>query len=138
MWGFDPEKGIPRLEATLERIHPEDRAVAEQAFESAIRERRDYECDFRIVLPDGTMKYCHSIGHPVLDESGDLLEFIGTVMDVTERKQSEEKLQHSFEQLRALAARLQSVREEERARVAREIHDELGQALTAIRWTRPL
>ena len=54
-------------------------------------------------------------------------------MDVTERKQSEEKLQHSFEQLRALAARLQSVREEERARVAREIHDELGQALTAIK-----
>ena len=55
------------------------------------------------------------------------------IRDVTERKQAEEQVQHSLEQLRTLAARLQSVREEERTRIAREIHDELGQALTGLK-----
>ncbi len=133
MWGFDPANGIPPLQAVLERIHPEDRPKVDEAFESAIRAQRDYVFDFRIVLPDGTTKYCHSIGHPVVNQGGDLVEFIGTVMDVTESRRAEEELQHSFDQLRALTAQLQNVREEERTRVAREIHDELGQALTAIK-----
>jgi len=55
------------------------------------------------------------------------------VENITERKRAQEELQHSFEQLRALTARLQVIREEERKSVAREIHDELGQALTAIK-----
>jgi PAS domain S-box-containing protein len=133
IFGFDAEAGIPPLRTVLERIHPEDRPKTDLAFESAIRERRDIENDFRIVLPDGTIKYCHSIGHPVVNESGELIEFIGTVMDVTESKRAEQELMHSFDQLRALAARLQNAREEERTRIAREIHDELGQALTAIK-----
>lgn len=61
------------------------------------------------------------------------MNFAAVVRDITERKLAEQEQQRSFEQLRALAARLQSVREEERTRVAREIHDELGQALTAIK-----
>ena len=133
MWGFDPANGLPSLQAILKRIHPEDRPNADEAFESAIEEQRDHACDFRIVLPDGAMKYCHSIGHPVVNRNGDLVEFIGTVMDVTESRRAEQELQRSFDQLRALTAQLQSVREEERKRVAREIHDELGQALTAIK-----
>ena len=133
IFGFDPEAGIPPLQTALGRIHPEDRHKADPAFERAIREERDFASDFRIVLPDGTIKYCHSIGHPVVNESGELIEFIGTVMDVTESKRAEKELLHSFDQLRALAARLQTAREEERTRIAREIHDELGQALTAIK-----
>jgi PAS domain S-box-containing protein len=133
IFGFDPEKGAVSLQTALGRIHPDDRLRADRALDSAIHESRDYTCDFRIVLPEGTVKHCHTIGHPAHNESGDMVAFTGTVMDVTEIKQAEEKLQHSFEQLRALAARLQSAREEERTRVAREIHDELGQALTAIK-----
>jgi signal transduction histidine kinase len=101
--------------------------------ETAIQEKRDFEVDYRIVLPDGTRKYCHTIGHPVLNETGEVVAFTGTVMDVTERKQAENQLVQSFTQLRALAARLQNAREEERTRVAREIHDQLGQSLTAIK-----
>ncbi len=133
MWGFDPANGIPPLQVTLRRVHPEDRLTAEEAFESAVREQKDFVFDFRIVLPDGTVKYCHSVGHPVFNRTGEVVEFTGTIVDVTESKRAEEELQHSFDQLRALTAQLQSVREEERTMVAQEIHDELGQALTAIK-----
>ncbi|HLY61477.1 MAG TPA: PAS domain S-box protein [Terriglobia bacterium] len=75
---------------------------------------------------------------PVEVSFGEFIEderhiFTGFIRDITERKRAEEELQQSRDQLRALAARLQNVREEERTRVAREIHDELGQALTAIK-----
>jgi signal transduction histidine kinase len=133
IFDFDPDMGLPPLQSARDRVHPEDYPITDAAFEDAIRERRDIDCYFRIVLPDGTLKYCHSIGHPVVDENGEVTEYIGTVMDVTASKRAEQELQHSFDQLRALAGRLQSVREEERTRVAREIHDELGQALTAIK-----
>jgi PAS domain S-box-containing protein len=69
---------------------------------------------------------------PVSVPGGQIAEY-GIYHDITERKRAEEDLRRSFEQLRGLAAHLQSVREEERTRVAREIHDELGQALTAIK-----
>lgn len=133
IFGFDPDKGLVPIQTVMDRIHPEDRPMVDQAIECAIRDQRDFDQNYRIVLPDGTMKYCHSIGHPVLNHSGDVVEFTGTIMDVTQSKRSEEKLQRSFDQLRALTAQLQSVREEERKTVAREIHDELGQALTAIK-----
>jgi len=105
----------------------------EQALNRIARQKADFALDVRIALPDGTIKYIHSIGHPIVGENGELVEFIGTAMDVTALKRAEEERQRSFEQLRALAARQQSVREEERTRVAREIHDQLGQALTAIK-----
>jgi len=131
--GFDPANGTPSLRAVVGRIHPEDHAKGDEAVRAAIRERRDFVFDCRIILPDGTTKFCHSIGHPVLSPTGDVVEFTGTVMDVTESKRAEDALQRSFDQLHALTAQLQSVREEERTGVAREIHDELGQALTAIK-----
>jgi PAS domain S-box-containing protein len=133
IFGFDPERTIPSVETFLQRIHPEDRPRIEQGIKEASTEPRDYAADYRIVLPDGSTKYIHDVVYPVTNEAGQVIERYGLVMDVTESKQAEKKLQHSFEQLRALAARLQSVREEERAKVAREIHDELGQAMTAIK-----
>ena len=84
---------MPPFETLLQRIHPDDRARAAEVLESAVRERTDYELDCRIVLPDGAMKYIHAIGHPVFNASGDLVESVGTVMDVTERKRAEEERQ---------------------------------------------
>jgi PAS domain S-box-containing protein len=93
--GFDLENGMPSFETLMQRIHPDDRASAAEVIEIAIRERTDYEQDFRIILPDGTTRYMHAIGHPVFDSSGDSVEFVGTVMDVTERKLAEEALRKS-------------------------------------------
>ena len=82
---------------------------------------------------DGSAVFVRESAHVVRGESGNVLYYDGIVEDITERRQAEETLQRSRDQLRALTARVQRVREEERTRVAREIHDELGQDLTAIK-----
>jgi PAS domain S-box-containing protein len=133
IFGFDPAEGPPSLSAALARIHPEDRGAAVEVIDRALGEAKDFKLDFRVVLPDGSIGHVHSLGRPVLSDAGDLVEFTGMAMDVTERKLAEEALQRSVEQLRALAEKSQNVREEERTRLAREIHDELGQALTGIK-----
>ena len=95
IFGFDPKDGMPSFETLLQRIHPNDRASAIEVIERGIRDRTDYEQDFRIVLPDGTMRSMHATGHPVFKSSGDPMEFVGTVIDVTERKRVEEELRRS-------------------------------------------
>jgi PAS domain S-box-containing protein len=89
LYGFDPEEGIPPFEALLQRIHPEDRGRFVDDLETAIRERANHEMIFRAVLPDGTLKYILGIGHPVFNASGDVVEFVGAAMDITERKRAE-------------------------------------------------
>jgi PAS domain S-box-containing protein len=89
IYGFDPEDGLPAWEKRLQRIHPEDRAKWEEATDRAIGEKSDYDVEYRIVLPGGTVKYIHTVGHPVLNASGDLVQFVGSLMDITERKRAE-------------------------------------------------
>lgn len=132
IFGFDPEKGPPPVEAALARIHPEDGAVRETIIRG-LSEKKDFELDFRVLRPDGSIRFVHSLGHPVLNGAREMVEFVGTAMDVTERKLAEDALQRSVEQFRALAAWAEGIREEDRTRLARELHDELGQALTAIK-----
>jgi PAS domain S-box-containing protein len=97
IYGYDPEKLAHPTWDFLERVHPEDRPEVERRrrMESTQREWADSEADFRIVLPDGTIRHLHSIAHPVLDESGEITEVVGTVIDVTDRKRAEEALQRS-------------------------------------------
>jgi PAS domain S-box-containing protein len=95
MHGVDPEGGIPPFEAVIQRIHPEDRARALESIERAVRERTEFEVDFRAVLPNGTMNHLHGVAHPVFDAAGEVVEFVGTAMDVTERQRAdEERLAH--------------------------------------------
>ena len=121
LYGFRPASG-PSMEAFQLRIHPEDRDRSREAFDRAVGERRDYELDYRVVLPDGTIKFIHAIGHPVFNAAGDLVEYIGTSMDVTERKRADEVLED-------LAGRLIHAQEEERSRIGRELHDHISQTL---------
>jgi PAS domain S-box-containing protein len=110
LFGFDSEGATPSFEAFRERIHPEDRVRADEILERSIREGKDFELVVRVVLPDGTLKYIHSVGHPVFNASGDVVEVIGTNMDVTERKRAEEALRASEQvargQVEALAQSL--------------------------------
>src|SRR5437773_1080936 len=89
IYGFDPEQGMPAWEERLQRVHPEDRAKWRGIIDRAIRDKSDYQVEFRIVLSDGTVKYIHTVGHPVLNASGDLVEFIGSATDITGRKRAE-------------------------------------------------
>jgi PAS domain S-box-containing protein len=95
IWGFDPELAIPPYREALTRIHPDDRAKYDLVVEAAIREKRDYEWELRIILPNREIRYLYALGHPLFNESGEITQFIGTTMDVTERKEAEEKLLES-------------------------------------------
>ena len=89
VYGFDPGAGVPSWEERLQRIHPEDRTIWLSTIDRAIAEKSDYEMEFRILLPAGTVRYIHTVGHPVVGASGDLVEFVGSSVDVTERKRAE-------------------------------------------------
>ena len=93
--GFDPQEGPPDLEKLWQRIHPEDRQRAEEQRVRGFRDKADYVQDYRVVLPDGTIKHLHVIGHPVLTEAGEVLEFVGTGVDVTVHKRAEETLRQA-------------------------------------------
>lgn len=83
----------------FELIHPEDRAFVRQAFDQAIRRKTDYEVRHRAILPDGTLKYLHSLGRPVLNDSGELVEYLGMVVDVTKQTQTETLLREANEKI---------------------------------------
>src|SRR5258707_13965247 len=140
LFGFDPERGIPSNEIELRsRVHPHDLERLDQIQERAIRERTDYEVDCRIVLPNGTVKYIHTVGHPVFNAAGDLVEHVGTLMDVTERKHADEER----ERLRQAQADLTHVNRvttmgELTASLAHEVNQPITAAITnantCLRW----
>lgn len=121
------------LEDPTRPLHPEDRPGAVAKWLVAMAAEREYESEMRLRRADGQYRWFLVRTVPLRDERGNIIKWFGTNTEIEDRKQSENILYRSFEQLRALTARLQSVREEERARMSREIHDELGQALTAIK-----
>src|SRR6266404_6264769 len=100
--GFDPAGPLPRFEEFFQKIHPNDQAASRERFETAIRDKADFELDYRIVHPDRGVRDVHVVGHSILDRSGDLHEFVGTVIDVTERKRAEEELRASERKYRHL------------------------------------
>jgi PAS domain S-box-containing protein len=100
IYGFDPKQGLSAWQDRLQRMHPEDRAKVQETKDRAIREKSDYEVEHRIILPDGTVKHTHTVGHPVLNASGDVEQFVCTMMDITQRKQAEEALRASENNLR--------------------------------------
>jgi PAS domain S-box-containing protein len=99
---FDPQGGLPRFEDFFQRLHPDDQPGFRELIETAIREKTEWEADYRVVHPDGPVRDIHVVGHPVLSTSGHLVEFVGTVIDVTERKRAEEELRRSEAELRQI------------------------------------
>jgi PAS domain S-box-containing protein len=85
IFGLDPAKDAQSFENALQRILPEDRANFIQILDAAILEKKSFDVDWRIPLPDGGLRYLHSVGHPVVDKDGEAVEFVGTLVDVTEQ-----------------------------------------------------
>jgi PAS domain S-box-containing protein len=143
LYGFDPPAGIPLFAALLQRIHRDDRARLAEALETAIRERAEYELDFRVALPDGTTKYIHEIGHPVCDAAGEIVEFVGTDMDITERKRAEAEIRESERLYREVEVELAHANRvammgQLSASIAHEVSQPIAAAITnanaAMRW----
>ena len=100
LMGFDPAGGMPPFETVAQRFHPDDQPIFAEKLERARRERAEFEVDYRIIHPGGEIRDIHAVGHPVLGPSGDLVEFVGSVIDVTERKQAEDNIRQSENELR--------------------------------------
>jgi PAS domain S-box-containing protein len=119
--GVDPEQLTLTIETAQQLIHPEDRAAVNHTFYQAIRDRTDCEGDFRLVRPDGTLRDVHSVAHPVFNASGELTEFVGTLIDTTERRRAEAEVRRAYatleQQVRERTAALAHANAELRAEI---------------------
>jgi PAS domain S-box-containing protein len=141
LYGFDPEREIASFAEIVQRIHPEDRARVVEIAERANCAGKDFEAQFRALLPDGTTKYVYAVGHPVFNPSGDVGEFVGILIDVTERKRADEERER-LRQVQADLAHLSRVTTmgELTASLAHEIRQPISAAVTnaktCLRWLR--
>jgi len=133
---FDPAKGHPTLEEYRQFHAAEDWEKLMEAFQHAIRNKVDFETDAREILADGTIKHLHIVGHPVLNAEGEVVELVGSTIDLTERKRTEEalhKAQVHLDQMTHL-----TMMGELAASIAHEVNQPLASVITngnaCLRW----
>ena len=117
----------------MSSVHPDDRELVEKSLIAALAREVNYNVDVRLLPAGGETRFIHAEAEVEFDGEGKALRMFGTVQDITERKVIEQEIRASREQLRNLSSHLQAAREEEKATIAREIHDELGGNLTALK-----
>jgi signal transduction histidine kinase len=131
---YDPTV-TPTVELILQRTHPEDAAFVTRSIEHASRERKNFDIDHRLLMPNGSVKHIHVVAHAISDASGDI-EFVGTVMDVTDRKRAADSLRRAQTEL-AHANRVTAMGELT-ASVAHEVNQPIAAAVTnantCLRW----
>ena len=125
IYGFEPADTPPSLEAVLQRVHPEDAAQVRVTVAEALQTHSEFRFRTRVLIDGETIKHVETIGHPVRDDDGRVVEFIGTDMDITESYRASQRLR------RAIRARYAAVLAE-RTRIARDMHDGLLQDVTGI------
>jgi PAS domain S-box-containing protein len=132
IYGADPASFHPSFEAYLGRVHPDDRARVSETVAAALVDGRGFQLEERIVRLDGAQRVLRSQGEVVKGEGGKALKLLGACFDVTEQKASEERLRAAAGTLQRLSRRLVEAEEAERRRIARELHDRVGQNLSAL------
>ena len=132
IFGLSPHSAQPEPEDLLQTVHPDDRADVAEKFGILATGKR-LHAEYRIVRPDGEVRWVEISGRGVLTNTGLPIRYLGVAYDITERREAEEKLHRSEEQLRALTGRLQTAIETERLRISQELHDQMGQALTCLK-----
>src|SRR3989441_7115244 len=132
IYGVERGRFTPSFEGYLERVHPDDREQARSAVARAMADGRGFIFDERIVRPDGELRYLRSRGEVLRDDQGRSLKVLGACLDITEQKNSEAALRAAADNLQALTRRLVEAEEAEPRRIARELHDRVGQNLSAL------
>ena len=132
LYGISRDKFTNSVQTWVNSLHPDDSAKAIAESEAALRGEKKFDTEFRVMHPDGTVKVLKADAIVIRDADGKPVRMLGLNRDITERRKITSELNKSNETLRNLAAHLQSIREEERMKIAREIHDELGQTLSAL------
>jgi PAS domain S-box-containing protein len=139
IFGVQPDEDTSKVGFWFSKNHPDDRQRVQELFERCESQKMDYESDFRIVLADGTVKHLHGVAHPVLNQSGELVEMIGTTIDVTERKRAEEERER-LRQLESEIAHMNRVTilGELASSLAHELNQPIAAAITSanacLRW----
>src|SRR5215472_13618233 len=105
-FGFDPTNGPVSYREARSRVHPEDLQKFEEARERGIRQKTGTSVDFRVVLPDASIKYIHCVSRPFINASGQVVELVGTNMDVTEQRLAQAALENAFEEIKQLKEEL--------------------------------
>jgi PAS domain S-box-containing protein len=131
--GEPPQSVIPTMAMAHHYVHPDDRKQSEAEFARCLRERCDYKFEKRILRQDGTVRHIRAWNRTMVGPSGQPVRLIGSWLDITEHREAEQVLRHTQESLRKLGAHQEHIKENERKRIAREIHDELGTLLTGIK-----
>jgi PAS domain S-box-containing protein len=104
VFAYDPSAKIT-IERIMQRTHPDDRSAVQHLIECAARERREFDFEHRLLLPDGSIKHVRIVGHPAENESGSF-EFVGAVTDITERKAAEADLRSALDEIKKLKDQL--------------------------------
>jgi two-component system sensor histidine kinase UhpB len=140
IYAVDEADFVPTYQGFLARVHPDDVEHTKGVIRLAMENVTPFVYDHRVVRPDGEVRMLHTRGEVIGDEDGLAARLVGSCWDITDRWRATQELRASAEQLRALGARLDAIREEERRVIAREIHDQIGGALTALKldldWVR--
>jgi len=131
--GFDPGAGPPTYQTVLAQMPPEDRARVDETVVRAAAAGTAFEGEYRFFMTDGAMKHLHYLGHPSITVPGQGREYVGTVIDITSQKLAEARLNATLSEVRALAARLMQAQDDERRRIARELHETTAQDLAALK-----
>jgi signal transduction histidine kinase len=115
----------------MEFVHPDDREKFQSRMREGLATKEQFEFKFRVRRSNNETRYVRVLNEVVRNRGGKAVTLLGTLQDVTERYQAESELRRAYEEVRQLADHLQSARENERVAIAREIHDEMAQSLTA-------
>jgi PAS domain S-box-containing protein len=104
--GFKTGEDYSTKDHYSNKMHPEDRERVLERFERCVNERIDFDAHYRMLGGDGAIKYMHSIGYPVLNETGALVEFVGAVLDTTEQTQARIALENALTEVNLLRDQL--------------------------------
>jgi PAS domain S-box-containing protein len=139
--GYKENEIEPAFQIFISLLHPEDKNNVSIAIDNHLNFDKEYNIDFRMKTKSGIYRWFNSRGQVIRDANNKPIRMAGTIRDITENMAQEEiiklkttELEHSKNNLRQLSARIERVREEERTSIAREVHDELGQAFTALKF----
>ncbi|MBT3204143.1 MAG: PAS domain S-box protein [Gammaproteobacteria bacterium] len=131
IFGYAPQTFTPSESRKLESVHPDDRSKFQSHIRQGLKTREKFEFEFRLLRSNNEVRIVRSLNEVIRDREGEAVLLLGTLQDVTQRRQTDAQLRRSHEDLRRLTGYLQSARENERISIARAIHDEMAQSLTA-------